>query len=160
MTLVSSLQEASRVVRAARASLQIPPEKKLKVVVRIGKDNAASSFMNDELSLLSSFMNASEVIIDTEGKEDVKGALPASGIGFEAFVFVREAIDIESEIKKLEGEIEKNEKLLEGSVKKLSNEAFVSHAKPEAVEKEKSKKAEFEDKIEKAKAHIELLKSF
>ena len=45
-------------------------------------------------------------------------------------------------------------------MKKLSNENFVQHAKPEAVEKERSKKAEFEDKIQKAKEHIELLKSF
>ena len=158
--LVSSLQEASRVVRAARASLQIPPEKKLKVVVRINGENAVSAFMNEEKALLATFMTASEVIIDTDGSEDVKGALPASGIGFEAFVFVREAIDIDAEIKKLESEIEKNGKLLEASEKKLSNEAFISHAKPEAVEKEKSKKAEFEDKIAKAEAHIELLRSF
>ena len=123
-------------------------------------DNPAAAFMRDEASLLSVFMTAFSVTIDTDGSEDIKGALPATGIGFEAFVFVREAIDVEAEIKKLQGEIEKNEKLLEGSLKKLSNENFISHAKPEAVEKEKSKKAEFEDKIQKAKEHIELLRSF
>ncbi len=75
------------------------------------------------------------------------------------FVFVRDAIDVEEEIKKLELEIDKNEKLLEASNKKLSNENFISHAKPEAIEKEKSKKLEFEDKISKSREHIALLRS-
>ena len=152
--------KAARLVRAARSNLQIAPEKKLRVVVRISKDNPAAKFMAEEASLLATFMSASSVTIDTDGKEDVKGALPATGLGFEAFIFVREAIDIDAEIKRLQSEIEKNEKLLAGSVAKLSNENFVTHAKPEAVEKEKSKKAEFEDKIAKSKEHIELLKSF
>ena len=159
-SLASLLQESSRLVRAARANLQIAPEKKLRVVVRFPSECRESSFMKEESDLLSVFMSASSITIDTDGSEDVKGALPVAGPGFEAFVFVREAIDIEGEIRRLEGEIDKNSKLLEGSEKKLSNENFISHAKPEAVEKERSKKAEFEEKIGKAKAHIELLKSF
>ncbi len=159
-SLVSVLQEAARLVRAARSNLQIAPEKKLRVVIRIAADNPAASFMKAEAGLLAVFMSASSVTVDTESAEDVKGALPATGLGFEAFVFVREAVDVEAEIKRLQGDIEKNEKLLETSIKKLSNENFISHAKPEAVEKEKSKKAEFEDKIQKAKEHIELLRSF
>ena len=157
---LSVLQEAARLVRAARSNLQIAPEKKLRVVIRIAADNPAASFMKAEAGLLAVFMSASSVTVDTESAEDVKGALPATGLGFEAFVFVREAVDVEAEIKRLQGDIEKNEKLLETSIKKLSNENFISHAKPEAVEKEKSKKAEFEDKIQKAKEHIELLRSF
>ena len=56
-------------------------------------------------------------------------------------------------------EIEKTEALLAQSEKKLSNENFISHAKPEAIEKEKSKKAEFEEKIAKSNEHIALLKT-
>ena len=100
------------------------------------------------------------MVIDTASTEDAKGAFPVTSVGFEAFLFVRDAIDIEAETKRLEGEIAKNESLLAASDKKLSNENFVSHAKPEAVEKEKAKKAEFEEKIAKAKEHIALLKSF
>ena len=116
--------------------------------------------MEEEAGLLASFMSASSITVDTDGSEDIKGAMPATGPGFEAFIFVREAIDVEQEVKRLEGEIKKNEVLLEGTMKKLSNENFLSHARAEAVEKEKSKKAEFEDKIQKAREHIELLRSF
>lgn len=157
--LVGLMQEASRVVRAARANLQIAPEKKLKVVIRM-EDSPAAAFFRQESDLMKSFMTASSVTIDTDGSEDVKGAFPATAIGFEAFVFVRDAIDIEAEIKRLENEIQKNTALLEASEKKLSNENFISHAKPEAIEKEKGKKAEFEEKIGKAKEHIKLLESF
>ena len=44
-------------------------------------------------------------------------------------------------------------------MKKLENENFITHAKPEAIEKEKSKKAEFEEKISKSTEHIALLKT-
>ena len=63
------------------------------------------------------------------------------------------------EIKKLESEIEKADKLLTSAEKKLSNPQFVNNAKAEAVEKERRKKAEAEEIIEKSKAHIELLRS-
>ena len=48
---------------------------------------------------------------------------------------------------------------MESSEKKLSNPQFVNNAKAEAVEKERKKKAEAEEIIEKSRAHIELLKS-
>ncbi len=157
--LVSLLQESARVVRAARANLQIAPEKKLKVVIRImaGKE---ASFLSSETKLLATFMGASSVVIDTDGSEDVSGAFPASSVGFEAFVFVRDAIDIEAELGRLDVEMKKAEALLEASEKKLSNENFISHAKAEAIEKERGKKREAEERIAKAKEHMALLRSF
>ena len=153
------MQEASRAIRAARANLQIAPEKKLKVVIRLAEGKEAD-FLSEEKNLLKAFLSASDVIIDTASSEDVQGAFPVTSVGFEAFLFVRDAIDIEAETKRLSTEIEKNEALLAASEKKLSNENFISHAKPEAVEKERAKKAEFEEKISKAKEHIALLRSF
>ena len=157
--LVGMMQEASRAIRAARANLQIAPEKKLKVVIRLAEGKEAD-FLSEEKNLLKAFLSASDVIIDTASSEDVQGAFPVTSVGFEAFLFVRDAIDIEAETKRLSTEIEKNEALLTASEKKLSNENFISHAKPEAVEKERAKKAEFEEKISKAKEHIALLRSF
>ena len=153
------LQESARAVRAARANLQIGPEKKLKVVMRLEKGSKAD-FLASETSLLSSFMGASAVIVDTDGREDVSGAFPVSSVGFEAFVFVRDAIDVDAELKRLEAELGKAEALLEASEKKLANENFISHAKPEAIEKEKGKKAEALERIAKAKEHMALLRSF
>lgn len=158
-SLVDVLKRVIQSVRGVRASLQIAPEKKVKVVLRPDKGNKATAFLKQEASLMSSFMGASNIVVDTDSSEDVAKAFPVAGVGYEVFVFVRDAIDVDGEIRKLESEIEKIEKLLSGSNAKLSNENFIAHAKPEAIEKERSKKAEFEDKIEKSKAHIALLKT-
>ncbi len=157
--LVESLKKVIQSVRAVRSSLQIPPEKKLKVVLRPDSGNKTISFYKEEAELMASFMGASEVVVDIDANEDVSKAFPQAGIGYEVFVFVRDAIDVDAELAKLEKEIKKNEDLLAQSNKKLSNENFISHAKPEAIEKEKSKKAEFEDKIAKSKEHMALLKT-
>ena len=157
--LVDALQKAIQSVRTVRSSLQIAPEKKLKVILRPAKDSKASGFYKEESKLMASFMGASEVVVEIDYTSDISKAFPVAAIGYEVFVFVRDAIDVEEEIKKLELEIDKNEKLLEASNKKLSNENFISHAKPEAIEKEKSKKLEFEDKISKSREHIALLRS-
>ncbi|MDD4762432.1 MAG: valine--tRNA ligase, partial [Sphaerochaetaceae bacterium] len=89
---------------------------------------------------------------------DVHSALPVSGAGFEAFIFVREALDVEHEIERLEIELEKTSVLLDTTKKKLANEKFMNNAKQEAIEKEHAKKAEFEEKIDKGTRHLHLLK--
>ncbi len=156
---ISYLMEIVRIVRGARSSLSIGPEKKIKVVLRPDKDNKYISLIKKESEVIAVFIGAGSFIIDDEEKEDVSSQFPAHGQGFEAFIFARDAIDIESEIKKLENEKAKAEASLEASMKKLGNEAFIAHAKPEAVEKERSKKAEFEETIKKSSEHIALLES-
>lgn len=153
------LQEVVRVVRAGRSALSIGPEKKVKVVIRPSEDSPYAKFLLDESSIIKTFTNSSTLLVDMEGKEDVSSQFPSHGSGFEAFIFARDAIDVEGEIKRLEGEIMKAEKNLEASNNKLNNENFISHAKKEAIEKERAKKAEFEEVIKKSREHIALLES-
>lgn len=77
-----------------------------------------------------------------------------------ASCFIKEAIDINHEIQRLEADLAKAEQSLAGVMAKLSNEKFVANAKPEAVEKERAKQAEFEEKLEKGAKHLEVLRSF
>ena len=153
------LQDIVRAIRAARSSLGIGPEKKIKVVLRPDKDNPYASFIVDEKNTIESFVGSNNLVIDTAGSENTDGQFPVHGQGFEAFVFARDAIDVEAEIKRLQNELKKASDNLEGSNRKLSNDNFISHAKPEAIEKEKSKKAEFEETIKKSSEHIALLES-
>lgn len=156
---VEALKDIVKSIRSLRSNLQIPPEKKLKAVLRVSSDFPALALIKSELTFVSSLVGASSFIVDERGEEDTKGSVPTSGAGYECFLFVRDAIDVDAEIKKLSAEIEKAKKLLESSEKKLSNPQFVNNAKAEAVEKERKKKAEAEEIIEKSSAHIELLKS-
>jgi valyl-tRNA synthetase len=72
---------------------------------------------------------------------------------------VRDAIDVDSEIKRMELDMEKAAKALEATDKKLSNEQFLANAKAEAIEKERGKKAEFLERLEKGRTHLDLLKT-
>ncbi len=158
--LMQCMQDVVRGIRNSRAELGIPADKKLRIVIRPDENDCLASFMAGHVDLLKNFTNAGSVEIDAEKAISVEGAFPVAGQGFETYVFVRDAIDVDKEIAKLEEEISKAKALLEGSEKKLSNEKFVSFAKPEAIEKERAKKREFEEKIEKTQKHIEVLRSF
>lgn len=158
--LMQCMQDVVRGIRNSRAELGIPADKKLRIVIRPDENGCLSSFMAGHVDLLKNFTNAGSVEIDAEKAISVEGAFPVAGQGFETYVFIRDAIDVDKEIAKLEEEISKAKALLEGSEKKLSNEKFVSFAKPEAIEKERAKKREFEEKIEKTQKHIEVLRSF
>ena len=155
--IVDSMQEVVTGIRAARSELGIPLEKKVRVVVKPDKGFSALDFFVEERDLLAGFAGASSLVIDAEGKEDVGKAFPVSGRGYASYLFVKEAIDVPAEIAKLKGDIEKTRKQLDGTMKKLSNPQFIEHAKPEAVEKERAKKAEFDEKIAKDTEHLDLL---
>jgi len=156
---VARMQEAVVSLRSARNELQIPIDKKVHVVIRPDNGFVATSFFKEERHLLSVFANASTLLIDEEQKEDVSGAFPVVGTGYQSFLFVREAIDVPKEIERLSSELQKTRDALCQTMKKLSNPQFVGHAKAEAIEKEKGKKAEFEEKIEKGTEHLVLLRS-
>ncbi len=158
--LVSRMQEAVTSLRAVRSELGIPIERKIRVVIKGDKDFMGNAFFEEEKTLMASFINAGELVIDTMGSVDVTGAFPVAGTGYESYVFVREAIDIDKEIDRLNTELVKNEQSLEGVLKKLSNEKFINNAKEEAIAKEQGKKIEFEEKLEKGNKHLALLKSF
>ena len=156
---VGTMQEIVRGVRNAKVQLGIDAARKLRIIVR-PESAELKSFLEDHCRLLSTFLNAESLIIDADSSSDVASAFPVAGQGYESFVFVRDAIDVDKEIKRLEDELAKTKELLGGSEKKLSNPQFMEHAKPEAIEKEQSKKAEFVEKIQKTESHIQTLKSF
>ena len=158
--MMVAMQDLVRGVRNMRAELGIGAERKLRMVVRVDSSASLASFMKDHVQLLKVFANADDLQIDDKAALDVGGAFPIAGQGFETYVFVRDAIDVEKEIARIEVEISKTKALLDGVEKTLSNEKFISNAKQEAIDKEKAKKAEFEEKIEKSTKHIEVLRSF
>ncbi len=157
--VINAMQDFIHAVRALRSELQIPIERRLSVVLRPDASYKGSTFIEENRGLVAAFIGADNFKIDYDSQESVATAIPVSGMGFEAFVFVQDALDIEGEIKRVTNDLEKNRKALEGSLRKLTNEKFLANAKPEAVEKEKSKRSEFEEKIAKGESHLSLLAS-
>ena len=155
--VVQSMQEFVRAVRALKSELVIPSERKLAIIYRPDENNTVWKFMEENNDMVSSFLNASTLTLDVDHTEDITGTVPVSGAGFEAFVAVKDAIDVNTEIARITKELEKNEKSLNSSSAKLNNEKFTQNAKVEAVEKERQKLAEFTEKKEKGLKHLALL---
>lgn len=156
-TIFTRLQEAVTSIRALRSELQIPPDRKVRIAIQTDDSFIGSSFFKTQERLLALFTNALSVEVDRG--VGIHGTLPVAGSGYQSFVFVSDAIDIEKEILKLEGDVEKTKRNLEVSLKKLANEGFLQNAKEEAITKEHAKRAEFEEKLQKSEQHIALLKT-
>jgi len=156
--LVARLQEAVSGIRALKAELSIPAERKVGVLIKTDADFAATHFFIEQQALIASFVGASNLEIAAHA--DTAGAIPVAGSGYESFVFVGEAIDVKAEIDKIASDLVKNEKLLAQVNAKLANEQFLANAKREAIEKEEGKRLEFEEKIEKGRKHRSLLERF
>jgi valyl-tRNA synthetase len=154
----SALQEVIRAVRTIRSEFTLPPEKKIRVVVRNDVDFFAASYVKASAALITNLVNAGKLEIVTE-KPDTVRAVPAAGNGFEAFVYVSELIDVEKEKGRLEKEADSLKKLLLATEKKLQNRGFTENAPAEVVEKERGKLKEFQDRMQKVERYLRELSS-
>jgi valyl-tRNA synthetase len=153
----SLLQDMIRGIRTLRSEFAVPPEKKIKVVVKVDSGFTAAGFFEDHAVLVKSLISASELIIG-ENVETGDGAIPLAGNGYESFVFIREAIDVQAETAKMEKEIGKLMKLIKSTEGKLSNDKFISNAPEEVITREREKLSEFQERSTKLSRYIEELK--
>ena len=67
-------------------------------------------------------------------------------------------IDLDAEQKRLAKEIGKFEGLVKGLESKLSNSGFLEKAPAEVVERERTRKTEYEENLSKLRSSLELLR--
>ncbi|MDA3851130.1 MAG: class I tRNA ligase family protein, partial [Spirochaetaceae bacterium] len=145
------LKDLVQKIRTLRSEFTIPPSKKIKVAVHC--DKSMETFLQSETELIASLVKAEELEISHDMIQHT-GAVKAVGKGYQAYAFIRDLIDVDKEIARMEKAIEKNDKLKKQTQGKLKNERFVSNAPAEVVEKEKEKLAEFEEVIQKMSAYL------
>ncbi|MEI0528863.1 valine--tRNA ligase [Brachyspira intermedia] len=141
------IQDIVSGIRNSRSSFNLPPNKKLDVIIRYTSDyfkNTAESY-KDIISALS--LTESLNIVSSKDSERNKGSFVKVFEGGEINVNLVGIIDLEAEKKRLEKEAAGYKKDLEAVNKKLSNENFMKKAKQEAIDTENRKKKEFEDKL-------------
>ena len=141
------IQDIVSGIRNSRSSFNLPPNKKLDVIIRYTSDyfkNTAESY-KDIISSLS--LTDSLNIVSSKDSERNKGSFVKVFEGGEINVNLVGIIDLEAEKKRLEKEAAGYKKDLETVNKKLSNENFMSKARQEAIDTENRKKKEFEDKL-------------
>ena len=135
-------------VRTIRLERNIPQKEALALHIYNGEHNATYN------SVIAKMCNLTEIV--SAEKDPTAATFMVSTT--EYAVPMKDKINVEEEIAKMEEKIRYFEGFLAGVMKKLGNERFVANAKPEIVELERKKKADAESKIETLRASIEQLK--
>ena len=152
---LESIQAVVNAVRSVRAEMNVPPNKRSDLFIRVADDSLGT--------LLSSYQDyfRSLAKIDTlhVGKDIKKPGLSASAVisGAEIFIPLEGLINVDSEKHRLEKELANLKNQLERLSKKLANADFLKNAPADIVDKEKARKTDIEDRVEKLNKNLEQL---
>jgi len=154
--LLDSFVYASEVITAVRG---IRKDKNMgmkeAMVLMVKKNNNEQPNLSfDEVA--KKLCNLSEISYVEEKPENAFTFISGST---EFYMPVTENVDIESEILKLQQELDYNRGFLNSVMKKLSNQNFVANAKEAVVEIERKKQADAESKIRVLEEQIQSLKN-
>lgn len=130
-------------VRTIRGELNINPSLALTALVRARGEQA--EILLGQAEVIRFLARIDSLQVDAELKAP-KGAGTAVVNGAEIFVPLEGIVDFEAELARLDKEMGKLDKTLQGVQAKLANANFVDKAPAEVVDKEKAKAAELEEK--------------
>jgi valyl-tRNA synthetase len=159
------LQDLVRQIRTLRSECTIPPDKKIKVLVRSA---GQEQLLNENAPLIKLLAAIADLTIETAAdkvaasKEDASsledekpaGSIGLAGNGYEAFVFIAEVADMKILKQKFSKELEKDLKYVESLKARLANNNFIKNAPPELVEAEKQKLEEALKRTGKIESYI------
>jgi valyl-tRNA synthetase len=127
-------------IRQIRAEYNVTPGKMVEAVV-IGRDERAAAVLAEESDLIGRLARATIV----PGAEAPAGAAAHAVLpdGSEVVVLLAGLVDLEKECARVSTELAQLEKQLAALEQRLANESFVSRAKTEVVEAERTKLGEW-----------------
>jgi valyl-tRNA synthetase len=131
-------KEAVGVIRNLRQQKQISPKEKLAL---IEKSSAQHSYFDEAVIKLANLSSL------TYSNEKVEGAFSFMIKSTEFYVPLTGNIDADAEKERITKELDYNKGFLKSVQVKLSNERFVSNAKPEIIENERKKESDALNKI-------------
>ncbi len=152
---LESIQTVVNAVRSVRAEMNVPPGKYADLHIRIS-DKKMAELLEEYQEYFKSLAKINKLIIGSDIK---KPSLSASTVitGAEIFIPLEGLIDVDSEKKRLEKELSNLKSQLEILSKKLANNDFLKNAPKDVIEKEKSKRVDIIDKVEKLNQNLEQL---
>jgi valyl-tRNA synthetase len=149
------LQELVRMIRTLRSECTVPPEKKIRVLARI-QEEGDFLFLKENAPLVKLLAGIEELEIkkSSASADKPQGSIGLAGAGFEAFVYIAEAVDMNFLKQKFTKELEKDIKYIQGLSSRLSNENFVKNAPVELVEAERRKLEESRARVSKIESWL------
>lgn len=152
-----SLRELVTLGRTLRSEFQIPPEVKMPIDIRLETGFDGQEFMRQGAALIGLLVNGPEPrFLDPDTPKPL-GAVALVGKGFELHIHVKDVVDSERLIAKLEKDIQRESSFAAKVQAKLANPAFVASAPADIVAQERTKGAEAESKVAKLRHYVEEL---
>ena len=153
---VEALKDVIRSVRNSRAEVNVAPSKPITILIKTS-DSKLDAFFNDNVNYIKRFTNPEhlEIAADVEVPDLVMSSIIT---GAEIYLPLADLLNVEEELARLEKELAKWQKELDMVGKKLSNERFVANAKPQVVQKERDKQADYQAKYDATVARIDEMK--
>ena len=151
ITAFGMAQEVINTVRGTRQQKNISPKEELQVLFK-------GDFPMNMTPVVRKLGNVSSIAL-TDDFGDTSEGVSALVRTVEMFIPLAGMVNVEEEIRKIEGELEHQRSFLESVRKKLGNESFVAHAPEKVVAMERKKEADSLSKIESLTASLNALKN-
>jgi len=157
---MTSFQETVRAIRSLRAEAGLAPQQMVNNVYIQTDNKEYADILSSNMSwmLILCRANNIEILKPEASVRKFIGCLSEITPFAEINLFVGDILDINSEIKRLEKDLETLTNNLTMNLAKLNNESFVSRAPIEVVEQEKQRSNEAQMQIARIKRNIESLK--
>jgi len=156
---IQYVKESIKAIRNARAEMNIAPSRKATII-----------FVSREKDIRDLIERGRSHYINLASAEDIKVQASKEGLGddnvavvlnkAEAFLPLKDLIDYEKEVERLEREKEKLEEELRRVRGKLANEGFVSKAPEKIVQEERDKLAKYENMMDKVLERLENIEKY
>ena len=154
---IEFIKEFATTVRNLRAEMKVAPSVKLAPMMRGANENEIRC-ATDNFMFIENLANIEPVKFVNEG-EELPPCVAKPLNKAEILLAMKELVNKEEEIKRLNGMIEKLEANIKSAKSKLSNEAFVSKAPAKIIEGAKAQLELNEQQLAKVQAQLEEMKN-
>ena len=152
---LARIQLVVNTIRNIRSEMNVPPGKKADVYIRVHDADLAAT-LNEYIDYYKGLARIENIVIDAGVKRPPMSAATVLP-GAEIFIPLEGLIDIDFERNRLSKELANLKTQLEKLSRKLANADFLANAPADVVIRDRARKAEFEDRIEKINANLEQL---
>ena len=150
---IERIKEMVKGIRNVRTEMDVPPSRKAKLYIT-SEDAAVRDIFEANKEVYVNLAFTSEISVqqgkDGIGDDAVSVVIPGAVV----YLPLEDLVDFEKEKERLNKEKEKLTKELARSRGMLSNEKFLSNAKPEKVQEEKEKLAKYEQMMEQVEQRL------
>ena len=156
-TYVDAKHDLIRVARTLRADYNLAPSQKVDFIFRPASERNETWLLADQSSI-SSLLRAGEITVDSAFEPEKAMPSGLSQLGT-VYMPLEGLLDVDTEVSRLNGQLQKVEQELEKATKKLGNINFLGKAPTQVVDHQKRRKMELLEKRDKLKQLIETLSS-